>query len=602
MNYPSQLADLFENPPAPRHKGVRTHSRYLTMRDRTQIAIDIMLPADLPPGARIPTLMIMARYWRSMDLWIPSSPNAAPIGPRENTVDFFVARGFAVVVVDARGTGASFGVSRHPWSSDELADYGEIAAHILAQPWSSGRIGAYGISYEGATAQRLIATNAPGVRGIIAQEIEFDVYTDVALPGGILNEAFLRAWSESNQRLDNNQASSLFPALARPLVRGVRPVDDDRRERKLLRAAIAEHADNVDVFAAISGIIYRDDPFGSAGVTLDDFSMFAHNTALEGRQVPMMSWGSWLDGAAAEAALRNFRTYSAPQIVIIGAWKHEMTAHGSPYGKAGAAPDPAKTQQWAAMAQFFQQTLVEDAPPQGKTLFYYTLGEEKWKRAERFPPEALNQPLYFAAGNALVEEKPGEMAADRYGVDFEASTGKTNRWNTQMAKPLVYPDRAEADRRLLTYTSAPLRRDVEITGYPLVTLYIASSEDDGAFFVYLEDVDPQGVVRYITEGQLRGIHRKLADSPAPYVTTMPYRTFARADAAPMPRGEFVELTFALQPTSVLIRQGHCIRVALAGADKDTFARIPAQGTLTWQVGRGGAKASHIVLPMIERSS
>ncbi len=599
MPTPTQLADLFAHPPEARYKGVSTQSRYLTMRDGTKIAIDIMLPADLAPGARIPALMIMARYWRSMELWMPSPPNAAPIGPRENTVDFFVARGFALVVVDARGTGASFGVSRHPWSSAELADYGEVAAHILAQPWCNGRIGAYGISYEGATAERLIATNAPGVKAVIPQEIEYDVYTDIAFPGGILNEAFTRAWSESNQRLDSNKTSSLFPALARLFIRGVRSVDEDRKSRAQLKAAVAEHAGNTDVFAALSRITYRDDPFGDTGVTLDDFSVFAHNAAIEGRQVPLFNWGSWLDGAAAESALRNHNTYSAPQITVIGGWKHEMTAHGSPYRKPNDAPDPLKEQQWAAMAQFFQQTLVEDAPPQGKTLFYYTLGEEAWKRAESFPPpNARPQRLYFAADHALVETAPGETTADSYTVDFEATTGKTNRWHTQMAKPLIYPDRAEADQRLLIYTTAPLRQDVEITGYPLVTLHIASSEDDGAFFVYLEDVDPQGVVRYITEGQLRGIHRKLADAPAPYITPMPHRTFRRADASPLPRGEYVELTFALQPTSVLIRKDHCIRVALAGADKDTFARIPAQGTPIWQVGRGGAQASYITLPMI----
>lgn len=598
MSTPAHLADLFAQAPEARHKGVTTQSRYLTMRDGTQIAIDVMLPADPAPAARIPALMIMARYWRSMALWMPSPPNAAPIGPREKAVDFFLARGFAVVVVDARGTGASFGVSRHPWSSAELADYGEVAAHVLAQPWCNGRIGAYGISYEGATAQHLIATNAPGVKGVIPQEIEYDVYTDIALPGGILNESFIRAWSESNNRLDSNKTSNLFPALARLFVRGVRPVDEDK-SRTLLKAAVAEHAGNTDVYAAISGITYRDDPFGDTGVTLDDFSIFAHNAVIEGRQVPLMSWGSWLDGAAAEAALRNYDTYSAPQIAIIGGWKHEMTAHGSPYRKPQDTPNPAKEQQWAAMAGFFRQTLIEDAPPQGKTLFYYTLGEEAWKRAEVFPPpNARPQRLYFAAEGALVETAPGEMAADSYTVDFEATTGVTNRWQTQMAKPLIYPDRAEEDKRLLTYTTAPLRQDVEITGYPLVTLHIASSEDDGAFFVYLEDVDPQGVVRYITEGQLRGIHRKLADVPAPYATAMPYRTFRRADAAPLPRGEYVELTFALQPTSVLIRKDHSIRVALAGADKDTFTRIPASGVPTWQVGRGGTHASHIALPMI----
>jgi uncharacterized protein len=154
------------------------------------------------------------------------------------------------------------------------------------------------------------------------------------------------------------------------------------------------------------------------------------------------------------------------------------------------------------------------------------------------------------------------------------------------------------DRRLLTYTSAPLDHDTEITGYPIVTLYVASSEADCAFFVYLEDVDEQGKVHYITEGQLRSIHRRIASEPPPYWTGMPYHSCKRADAAPLPIQETIAVTFGLQPTSVLFRRGHRIRVAIAGADHDTFDRIPAQGTPIWTIGRNLTHASSIQLPII----
>ncbi|HRE47304.1 MAG TPA: helix-turn-helix transcriptional regulator, partial [Aggregatilineales bacterium] len=57
------------------------------------------------------------------------------------------------------------------------------------------------------------------------------------------------------------------------------------------------------------------------------------------------------------------------------------------------------------------------------------------------------------------------------------------------------------------------------------------------------------------------------------------------DAAPLPSEKEVELVIGMQPTSALIRRGHCLRVAHAGADKDTFARIPAVGTPQWKVRR-----------------
>jgi len=596
----NQISDLFAAPPEKRYKGVKSTSQYLTMRDGVQITIDVMLPIDLAPETRVPVVMIMARYWRSMELRIPDQPNKALIGPREAVPEYLIPRGFAMVIVDARGTGASTGVSLYPWSVDELADYGEVAAWVAAQPWSNGRIGAMGISYEGSTAQYLLASGVPAVKSAAPMEYEFDIYTDVALPGGIFNAAFIQQWNESNNRLDNNKMSSLFPWTARLFVKGVRPADSDRKSRAILTQALRDHQANTDVYAAISRITFRDDLFGETGVTLDDFSVFTHQSAIESSGSAMFVWGSWLDATTADTVLRSFNTLSNPQIGIIGAWKHEMTAHGSPYSKPASKPQPLHEQQWAAVAQFFEQTLKRDQPPSGKTLFYYTLGEETWKQTDEFPlPNTTMQTWYFQPEKGLSLERPTEdVGADSYTVDFEATTGWTNRWQTQMAKPLVYPDRAREDRRLLTYTSAPLEQDMEITGYPVVTLHVASTEDDGAFFVYLEDVDEKGVVRYITEGELRGIHRQLSPQPAPYWMGMPHRTFKRAEAAPLPPGEFVELTFGLQPTSVLIRRGHRVRVAFAGADKDTFMRIPAQESPVWQVSRTKTLASCIQLPIV----
>ena len=113
-----------------------------------------------------------------------------------------------------------------------------------------------------------------------------------------------------------------------------------------------------------------------------------------------------------------------------------------------------------------------------------------------------------------------------------------------------------------------------------------------------QDVDESGVVRYVTEGMLRLIHRHLSDESPPYFMAMPYRTFRRRDAVPVPVGEVVEYTFGLLPTSVLFRKGHKIRVAIAGADRETFARIPEKGTPTFTISRNRDQQSFIQLPVV----
>ncbi|WP_445474763.1 CocE/NonD family hydrolase [Methanococcoides methylutens] len=597
-----KLQDLFAQVPKKKYRGLHTHSHYLTMRDGVQIAVDVLLPVGLETGARLPVVLTMTRYWRSFELRVPEPTKKAPIAPRETLADDLVLRGFAMVIVDARGSGASTGVSRYPFTAEEIADYGEVAAWAVAQPWCNGNVGAVGISYEGTTAQLLLASGVRAVKGVVPQQFEFDLYTDIALPGGIPNEAFFKVWSEGNEQLDSNKLPNWFPIpwYSRWMLKGVRPVDADRKSHSLLAKALKDHQANVNIQEAISQITFRDDKFGNTDVTLDDFSVFAHKDAIEASGSALFLWGSWLDSATADTVVRTFNTFSNPQVAVIGAWAHEMNSHASPYTRPKSKPDPNKVQQWEAIAQFFEQALIQGKPPQHKTLFYYTLGAETWNQSDSFPLDNTEmQTWYFHPNDHLSPVAPtSDNDTDTYRVDFSATTGTNNRWHTGLAKPVIYPARSSEDKRLLTYTSPVMEHDLEITGFPIVTLYVSSTEDDGAFFVYLEDIDESGVVHYITEGMLRGIHRKHSDEIPPYFTLKPYHTFKLKDATPLPRGETVELTFSLLPTSVLIRRGHRIRVAIAGADKDTFARIPSKGIPSLQFSHNQNFASCIRLPIV----
>jgi putative CocE/NonD family hydrolase len=163
-----------------------------------------------------------------------------------------------------------------------------------------------------------------------------------------------------------------------------------------------------------------------------------------------------------------------------------------------------------------------------------------------------------------------------------------------------YPDRAEQDRKLLTYDSAALAHDTEVTGHPLVVLHLASSASDGQLFVYLEDIGPAGDVEYVTEGELRLIHRHVEDV-APYRTPSLYRSFSRAAAEPMIPGESAEILIDLLPTSYLFRRGHRVRLAIAGADRDNFV-APAGPPPDLTIFREAARPSRIELPVVHREA
>jgi hypothetical protein len=317
-------------------------------------------------------------------------------------------------------------------------------------------------------------------------------------------------------------------------------------------------------------------------------------------------WGGWFDAVTAHAVIHRFMSLKNPQIAVIGAWNHGANQHASPY-----CPQALNVaQHWHESLRFFDHFLREEttsagSDAQARTLYYYTIGAERWNKTDTWPPAGISQQRwYLHADHLLAQEQPAEADAfDDYTIDFSATTGRTNRWYTQMGgESVLYPDRAQADERLLTYTSAPLTADLEITGNAIITLYVKSTADDGAFFVYLEDVAPDGTVYYLTEGQLRAAHRRISSEIPPYVHVEPYHSFRRADLMPWVPGEIAEICVGLQPISALIRQGHRIRIAIAGADCDLFPRIPASGTPTISVQRNQVYGSHIDLPVMMREA
>jgi hypothetical protein len=254
------------------------------------------------------------------------------------------------------------------------------------------------------------------------------------------------------------------------------------------------------------------------------------------------------------------------------------------------------------MMAFFERHLREPFEPQtAKSIRYYTLGSGTWQESGSWPPPGFEHHcLYLSSDGRLGSDAPTQdnIGEDHYRVDFSATTGEHNRWLTQLhSAPVRYPDRTEEDRKLLTYTTLPFDEDVEITGSAYITLHLSSTHADGALHVYLEDVNPDGRVTYITEGILRLIHHRLSQEEPAYVQLGPYHSFKRADARPLVPGEITPVRFSLYATSALIRTGHALRVAIGGHDASTFARYPAEGEPELRILHTPEHPSHIHVPM-----
>jgi uncharacterized protein len=568
--------------------GPTNDARYVSMPDGVRIAIDIWLPAKRT--GRIPTLVRSTRYWRAIGLSDPSLTDA-----NAEEAGAVTAASYALVLVDVRGSGASFGTWPHPWSRTEVGDLGRVVDWIVRQPWSNGRVGSYGISYEGNTAELLGSTGRNAVRAVAPRFDDYEPYAGIAYPGGIFTDRFVRTWNDANQLLDVNDARGLgFPST----VTGVKPVDGPRG-RALLREAVSQHGRNGDTYQLGKRVVYRDDPFGSSRIAQWSPSTYVGRLGRSG--VAVQAWASWLDAGTADGALSRYVSARNPQSVLIGAWSHGAGYDSDPFKPQATPVEPDQLAQFRSMLGFFDRYLKRSgASGPSRQIRYYTLGAGDWHTTTVWPPRGIaRQSWYLGPNNVLIPEKSqATTGADRYRVDFTATTGTRNRWHTQAGgADVVYGNRADEDRKLLTYTSTPLPANLEVTGHPVVTLRVQSTAADGAFFVYLEDVAPDGRVTYVTEGQLRALHRKVSKRRPPYRVFGPYHSFERADGKQLVPGQTAELRFALLPTSALLKKGHRIRVAIAGADSDTFAQIPARGNPVVTVLRSARDPSRIELPV-----
>jgi uncharacterized protein len=581
-------ADLAAEPDSD-HGGQRA-SFHLTMRDGVRIALDVWVPPSAT-GGPVPTALRSTRYRRSV-VDDPVAEHVGPIG-----VGRWIRAGFALVEVDARGTGASFGVWRRPWDDDQRDDLAEVCDWIVAQPWSDGTVGGFGTSYDGTTAHLLASTGHPAVKAVIPRFALFDAYAHIAAPGGVALEWFLRTWSSGNDILDGHPERA---EVAMPLIVGeVRRVDEDG-DGSLLAAAQAEHAANWHLWAAVtSGDFNRDDMVGADGVSVDAGTPLGRLAELRRNRVPMWVWSAWYDGAYAAAALAQLADPELDVRVTIGPWSHGAgwSTLGSPYARE-AALAPTTAEQQALMAQFLRHHAVGDASdPSPARLRYYTLGAEEWREAEQWPPPGTVREPWFLGPTGLTGGVPSDEGLLTYEVDWTATTGTSTRWHTLIGgPPVIYPDRADEDGRLATWDSPVLEADYEITGTPAVELHVRSSELDFAMHLYLEEVAPDGVVTYLTEGELRASHRRLGSGDPPYETYGPWHTFASADAEPVAPGEIAVLSFTLWPISVVVPAEHRLRIALAGCDSGIFSRVPALGDVALEILHGPTHPSKVLVP------
>ncbi|PYP90466.1 MAG: hypothetical protein DMG65_11605 [Candidatus Angelobacter sp. Gp1-AA117] len=530
----------FDAPAAkPEFQDVQDSSLYLPMKDGTRIALDVILPKGLESGRKLPAVMRITRYGRMpVDGSIPQN------------FKFFPVHGFAYVLMDERGTGASFGTVRYGKAT--VGDMREVVDWIVKQPWSNGRVGAFGGSYDGTTAELLAASGHPAVRAVAPLYSDFNYYTDLLHPGGVFNDLLIRLWGQETAEEDAGAAA--------------KRVETDS-DGSLLKLAVAEHKQNFDVYAAARKAEFFDSQVSGLTGAWNDMSVTGVVGELKKSQVPMMIFASWFDAGTVQGTLRRFQTIDNQQRVFIGAWNHGGGMDANPFLPSGTPPVPGQRQQTLELLRFFQHYL-KDAPDQASSdrrLYYYTVGENTWHSTTVWPPSGLSPLTYYLEPDHTLGLHP---AAGRVSVQLPAtSTGDKNRWSSQVTGGNIsYREVMDKFEALPLFLGPALDTPIEITGQPLLRLRLSGNIPDADVMAYLTAVDPQGKTYYLTEGYLRLKLRKVDPSQ------QTLHSYLQRDLEEIPQGKEFEADLTLFPVSALLPRGYRLRLSLASGDTPQFAK------------------------------
>ena len=598
-----------------RFDGYVRRSDYLTLSGGTTLAYDLLLPARKGAAADepLPVLLMHTTYLRAMKLvedgqivfdelfdlpwfargalrlraWLKKDGHIGDIVFRSPWLERLLHHGYAVVVVERSGTGASSGILSAGFA-DVAAEIDEVLNWIAARPWSDGSVGMFGTSMVAMAQYAAASANNPHLKAILPVASSFDMYSAITYPGGVNCTGFGRTLSGSTGVLER----MIVPVDGDPDGARLARILEDRRERSLS-----------DVSArgfSLAPFRDSDNPYLQGQKLWRDVGLYHLLDGINRSGVAVYNSAGWYDLFARDSLLW-YANLSTPHRL------HVRPLFHNDLGKSGADLDfAAEAHRWFDYWLKGIDNGIMDEPP----VRYYVVGAPKgeaWRAARQWPLPGVRRIRFYCApgpsgsvastnDGLLRTEAPNGGGADVYTVDYSTTSGADARWSA-VVKEGRYPARRADDEKALTYTTEPLEADLEIAGHPVAHLWLTTQAPDLDLFVYLEEVDARGRVAYVTEGNLRASHRALGQAPFDNLG-LPFHRSYREDVAPIPPGEPVELVFDLLPTARRFRRGNRIRLAVACADADNFDTPVLDPAPEVRLLRDAVHASCVELPRL----
>ncbi|TSA43547.1 CocE/NonD family hydrolase [archaeon] len=546
------------------------------MQDGIHLSADVYHPAR---KGRYPVLLSRTYYGKSQsDLGDPRS---------KQFIEYFVGRGYAVVIQDCRGRYDSEG-EFYP-EIHEADDGYDTIEWCAKQAWSNGRVGMFGCSYPGCVQWYCAHRNSPHLKCIVPRDATSDPYFDGGFMRGGVVQGFMEWLLHTAGRTDR---TSLLKAVN---------LSDAYKE--LPMRELDERL----------GFRF---PFWKDYVDHSTYGSYWKRTSVHNKypliRVPSLNVGGWYSYSDVMGTIRNFVGVSTKgsgktrknHRLVMGPWEHCESAP-----KIGEVDfgSKAKIDFLRMHRRWFDYWLkgigrgMASEPP----VHVFVMGANRWRRAKKWPlPNTRYVKCYLHSdGHAntlngdgtLDPNPPGSERPDKF--TFDPANPCPDGMKLRADGKIETLDQRPNERRddVLVYSTRALKNAIEVTGPIRLFLFAASSAKDTDFTGKLADVHPNGPTIRLTSGIMRARFRKSYERPS---LIKPGRVYL--------------YEVDLWATSNLFRRNHRIRLEVSSSDFPMFLpntnmggrigyesrRIVAKQTIYHDVTR----PSHLLLPVILQPS
>jgi putative CocE/NonD family hydrolase len=515
--------------------GIEIRQVWIPMPDGVRLSADLYLPAD-GQAKNLPVLLEYLPYRKDDSR-----------ARNFSLYSYFLRHGYLVARVDIRGTGNSEGRTiPYEYSDIELDDGEQVIAWLSNQPWSSGKVGMFGISWGGFNSIQMALRNPPALKAFIAICATEDLYQeDVHYIDGIMHTD---SWMMSNDLYNSLPGAPDFV------------MDEDWYKNRF------------DVEPSVYTYMreQRDGPFWERASALGKYDQI---------KIPGFHIGGWYDGYR-DSLPRMLENVKAPVKAMIGPWDHDFPHNASHSPQMEWRHEAVRWfDHWlkgidtGIMDEPAFAVYVRDWHPPGPGIYEFP---GRWRWEDGWPIERTRNETWFAQGQGSLAKTTAEATVEKQkyvpSSGLEAG-GPVMWWGS------VLPDLQPSDDNALVYDSEPLERPLEILGAPVAHLRVSADATRANWIARIADVAPDGRVTHVAAAAFNGSHRESARTPADIVA-----------------GEEFPLNIEMHFTSWVFAPGHRIRFSVANSQWPMLWPTPYPMTTT--LALGGEEGARVELPVI----